>query len=187
MNRAVSRVLPSLLSLVALAACGTAGTGAAKAPQAAATSAQQSTASAAPGGGLPPDPRPTNDGPCPYLATPFVAEANGQRVPKVMTSADQPHPTCFFYANAKDVQLTVRVYVGDPATAKTVVDKAAPVADSSPAKAPQGWDGGSLVTPDGAVYAVAKAGTAVVVTSNQQQTIKARRIAETVVENLNLG
>jgi UPF0176 protein len=186
MNRAVSRVLPSLLSLVALAACGTAGTEAAKTPGAAAASTQQSTGSATPTGPLP-DPRPTNDGPCPYLATPFVAEANGQRVSKVMTSADQPHPACFFYANAKDVQLTVRVYAGDPTTAKTVVDKAAPIADSSPAKAPQGWDGGSLVTPDGAVYAVAKAGNAVVVTSNQQQTVKARRIAETVVENLKLG
>ena len=106
---------------------------------------------------------------------------------KVRLSEDQPNPACFFYANATDVQLSVWVYQGDAKVAKAVVDRAAPIASSSPASSPEGWAGGSLSSGDGAVYAVSKGGVAVVVTSNQQQTIKARRITETVVANLKLG
>jgi hypothetical protein len=102
-------------------------------------------------------------------------------------SQDQSIPACFFYANATDVQLSVWVYEGDATIAKQIVDRAAPIAQSSPATAPEGWNGGSLVSDTGAVYAVAKGINAVVVTSNQEQTIKARRITETVVTNLNLG
>ena len=128
---------------------------------------------------MPPTPQPAKDGACPYLDTTFVADANGQLVRKVMLSTDEPHPACFFYANATEIQLTVRVYVGDAKIAKTSVNEAAPVADSSPATVPAGWEGGSMTTSSGAVYAVAKDGAAVVVTTNQKQTIKARRIAET--------
>lgn len=137
--------------------------------------------------GPPAFPEPSADGVCPYLDTPFVAEANGQLVRNVRLSADQPHPACFFYADATDIQLSVWVYQGDGKTAKAIVDRAAPIADSNPAMVPQGWNGGSLATDTGAVYAVAKDGNAVVVTSNQQQTVKARRIAGTVVGNLKLG
>jgi UPF0176 protein len=108
-------------------------------------------------------------------------------VRNVRLSQDQPNPACFFYANATDVQLGVWVYEGDAKIAKAVVDRAAPVDKSNPASSPEGWTGGSLTSDEGAVYAVAKGTTAVVVTSNQQQTIKARRIAETVVTNLKLG
>ncbi|WP_436502153.1 DUF2020 domain-containing protein [Actinokineospora sp. HUAS TT18] len=126
------------------------------------------------------------DGPCPYLESGDVAEANGQRVTKVRISADKPHPACFFYRPDGSVQLTVRIYAGEPAVAKAIVDEAAPVATSDPAKSPQGWKGGSLSGEKGAVYAVAKEGTAVVVTTNQAQTIKARRIVEAVVGKLGL-
>ena len=132
-------------------------------------------------------PEPTTDGECPYLSSGVVAESNGQLVRKVRLSQDQPNPACFFYANANEVQLSVWVYKGDAKAAKAIVDRAAPIAKSNPATAPEGWTGGSLTSADGAVYAVAKGATAVVVTSNQEQTIKARRITETVVTNLKLG
>ncbi|MDQ0378175.1 hypothetical protein FB470_002169 [Amycolatopsis thermophila] len=121
---------------------------------------------------------------CPYLDSQFVADANGQRVSKVEISADQPHPACFFYALTGKVQLTVRVYTGDPAVAKALVDQAAPVATSNPATDPPGWQGGYAAKPDGAVYAVARAGTAVIVTTNQQQTVKARTVARQAIAGL---
>jgi hypothetical protein len=136
--------------------------------------------------GPPPPPEPVADGPCPYLESAFVAEANGQRATKVRISADKPHPACFFYRADGNIQLTVRVYAGTPKLAKALVDEAAPIATSNPATAPTGWKGGSVGTDKGSVYAVAKEGTAVIVTSNQAQSIKARRVAEKAISALAL-
>ncbi|ROP39310.1 DUF2020 domain-containing protein [Saccharothrix texasensis] len=183
MNRVLLTALPSLLVLGALTACAAAEP--TSAPTAGTTTSAVAKTTTTPAG-PPPVPEPATDGQCPYLASSVVQEANGQLVRKVRLSADQPDPACFFYADASDVQLSVWVFQGEPATAKAVVDRAAPVADSSPATVPAGWSGGSLTTETGAVYAVAKGGSAVVVTSNQKQTIKTRRIAETVVGNLGL-
>jgi UPF0176 protein len=148
------------------------------------SSAPAPASSAAPP--LPPDPRPTATGPCPYLDTAFVADANGQRVPKVQTSADQPHPACFFYDKAGKLQLTARVYVGDPAVATALVDRAAPLNTSNPATNPSGWQGGYQQTDAGAVYAVAKAGAAVIVSTDQSQTVKARTVTEQAITALGL-
>ena len=135
---------------------------------------------------LPPDPQPAGPGPCPYLDTSFVADANGQHVSKVQTSADGSHPTCFFYALTGKLQLTVRIYVGDAAVAQALVDKAAPVDTSNPASDPAGWTGGYEQTGTGAVYAVAKGGSAVIVTTNQQQTVKARTVTKQAISALGL-
>jgi len=135
----------------------------------------------------PPEPEPARDGGCPYLETAFVADTNGQRVSRVRLSADGPHPACFFYRADGAEQLRVQVLTGvDPLVAKAVVDRAAPVASSDPATLPGGWQGGKQPTEAGAVFAVARAGAAVVVTTNQQQTIKASRIAERVIATLGL-
>lgn len=134
----------------------------------------------------PPSPVPAEDRACPYLDKAFVSDANGQRVGRVSVSADTPTPACFFYRSDGKLQLSVQVYVGDAASAKALVDQAAPIATSNHADSPQGWTGGSLTTESGAVYAVAKAGTAVVVTTNQAQTIKARRVAERAIATLEL-
>jgi hypothetical protein len=134
---------------------------------------------------LPPDPQPTAAGPCPYLEESYVEDTNGQRVGKVQTSADQP-PACFFYRPDGSVQLTVRVYTGDAAVAKALVDAAAPVATSNPAELSGGWKGGAEATDTGAVYAVAKDSSAVVVTTNQEQTIKAKQIAQQSITTLGL-
>ena len=136
---------------------------------------------------VPPEPVPVRDGSCPYLQTTFVADTNGQRVSRVRLSADQPHPACFFYRGDGGEQLRVQVLVAvDPAVAKAVVDRTAPVASSDPATLPGGWQGGKQPTDTGAVFAVAKAGTAVVVVTNQKQTIKASRIAEQAITALGL-
>jgi UPF0176 protein len=134
----------------------------------------------------PDKPEPVADGPCPYLTSEFIGQANGQRATKVRISADKPYPSCFFYRADGAVQLTVQVFTGDPAQAKALVDQAAPVDTSNPANSPSGWTGGSQTTDTGAVYAVAKAGNAVVVTTNQQQTIKARRVVEKAIAALEL-
>lgn len=184
MNRRVSYAVPPLLLIGLLAGCGMEQSTATSTT--ASKASAQSATSAAPIE-VPGVPQPVTEGQCPYLSNAVVQESNGQLVRKVRLSQDQPNPACFFYANATDVQLGVWVYEGDAKIAKAVVDRAAPIDKSNPASAPEGWAGGSLTSDEGAVYAVAKGTTAVVVTSNQQQTIKARRIAETVVTNLKLG
>jgi UPF0176 protein len=144
------------------------------------------SASSAAGAELPPDPQPGATEDCPYLGSEVVAEANGQHVSKVRVSADQPHPACFFYRPDGKVQLTVRVYVGDAKTATALVNKAAPVDTSNPASDPSGWKGGYLSSDDGAVYAVAKGASAVVVTTNQKQSVKARTVAKKAIAALKL-
>jgi len=138
---------------------------------------------------VPPEPQPAGQGPCPYLEKAFVADANGQMVSKIETSQvtpDAPHPTCFFYALNGKRQLTVRVYAGEPAVAMALVDQAAPVDTSNPANEPAGWQGGYQAIEGGSVYAVAKGGNAVVVTSNQEQSIKARSVATEAIAGLGL-
>lgn len=135
---------------------------------------------------LPPDPEPVAAEPCPYLDTGEVARANGQQVGEVRTSADTPHPTCFFYRPDGEVQMTVRVYVGEPDVAKALVDRAAPIATSNPTEQPPGWKGGYESRDDGAVYAVAKGGQAVIVTTNQQQSVKARTVATQAIAELGI-
>lgn len=138
---------------------------------------------------VPPAPQPTTDGPCPYLPAASVQDDNGQRVTAVRLSAtgpDRPYPACFFLTYHGAVQLRTWIVVATPDTAGATVDSAAPVATSDRAELPGGWSGGSQPTADGAVFAVARQGTAVVITTNQRQTIGARRIAEQVITALRL-
>ncbi|MEV4311484.1 DUF2020 domain-containing protein [Actinocrispum sp. NPDC049592] len=171
----------ALLLLACLAGC----TSSPPAPEPAPSSAVTTPSTTEPDG-PPAPPEPVADGPCPYLESAFVADANGQRATKVRISADKPHPACFFYRADGNIQLTARVYVGTAKIAKQLVDEAAPIATSNPATAPAGWKGGSVGSEKGSVYAVAKEGTAVIVTSNQAQSIKARRVAEKAITTLGL-
>lgn len=138
------------------------------------------------GADLPPDPQPGETADCPYLDSEFVADSNGQHVSKVRVSADQPHPACFFYRPDGKVQLTVRVYVGDAKTATALVNKAAPVDTSNPASDPAGWKGGYQSSDDGAVYAVSKGTAAVIATTNQKQSVKARTVVKKAIAALKL-
>jgi hypothetical protein len=171
-------MLPAVVAV--LAAC--APPAASPPPSSAPASSSPSTAAPS----VPPAPEPSGGGPCPYLGTDFVAQSNGQRVSKVRTSVDKPYPSCFFYALDGSLQLTVRVYVGEPAVATALVDQVAPIATSNPAAEPAGWRGGYEAIDSGAVYAVAKQGAAVVVTTDQNQSIKARTVAKQAIAGLKL-
>ncbi|MGH3911879.1 MAG: DUF2020 domain-containing protein [Pseudonocardiaceae bacterium] len=133
-----------------------------------------------------PEPQPIGDGPCPYLDRVTVERANGQRVSAVRISADQPYPACFFYRGDGSEQLLTWIVVATPQVAGATVDAAAPVATSDLAELPGGWSGGTQPTSEGAVIAVARQGTAVVITTNQPQSAGARRIAEHVIAALGL-
>jgi hypothetical protein len=76
------------------------------------------------------------------------------------------------------------IVVATPKVAGATVDAAAPVATSDLAELPGGWSGGSQPTADGAVFAVTRGDTAIVVTTNQKQTISARQITEQVIAAL---
>lgn len=132
----------------------------------------------------PPPPQPAREAPCPYLDTAVVQNANGQHIGYVRISADRPYPACFFYRWDNQEQVRTWIVVGTPKVAGAAVDAAAPVATSDRAELPGGWSGGSQPTAEGSVFAVAKGGTAVVVTTNQKYTVGAREIAEQVIAGL---
>ncbi|WIX80698.1 DUF2020 domain-containing protein [Amycolatopsis carbonis] len=136
--------------------------------------------------GLPPDPQPAREAKCPYLSAETVQDANGQHVTTVRVSDDGPHPSCFFYRPDGGLQVTVQVYVGTKDVATKLVNRAAPVDTSNPASDPAGWKGGYQPAGDGVAYAVSKGGAAVIVTSNQQQSIKARTVAKKAIAALKL-
>jgi UPF0176 protein len=121
---------------------------------------------------------------CPYLKTADASYDNGQKVSSVEVSSaadGQPHPTCFFYRSDGVLLLTVW---DTSAVATAIVDQAAPIATSNPETRPTGWQGGSVSLPSGAVYAIAKGGTSIVVTSNRPETVNCRLVAEQVVTDL---
>ena len=134
----------------------------------------------------PPAPQPVAQGPCRYLSAAAVEAANGERVGAVQVSADRPHPACFFLRGDGAVQLRTWIVVATPEVARATVDAAAPVTTSDLAELSGGWSGGSQPTTEGAVFAVARQGTAVIVTTNQRQTIGARQIAGQVIDALGL-
>nr|WP_236684336.1 DUF2020 domain-containing protein [Corynebacterium epidermidicanis] len=124
---------------------------------------------------------------CPYLDRQFVADTNGQRVLAQGIDPAFATPACTFYSYADEPQLTV--IVRDMATredAIKVVDWAAPIDTTEPAEEPAGWDGGRRGSPGRAIYAVHKDTHAVVVFSNQDQSLKAELIAKEAIKNLGL-
>lgn len=141
----------------------------------------------APAAALPAVPTAQATGTCPYLSADDVAAFNGEKVYGVKLDPSQNPPACFFARGDGSPQLTVWVYTApSPAVATAVVDRAAPVATTDPADQPAGWTGGSRGATGGAVYAVAKGAVAVVVTTNQEQSVKARRVTEQVIRALGL-
>ena len=125
---------------------------------------------------------------CPYLGTEFVADTNGQRVTGQSIDTRFDPPACVFWSYPEEPQLTVMVrHMNTPGEAKAVVDWAAPIDATSPANEPAGWDGGrGTLGPESSVYAVFRDTTAVVVFSNQEQSIKPQLEAEETIRNLGL-
>lgn len=126
---------------------------------------------------------------CPYLDTQWVADTNGQRMTGLGVDRRFTTPACTFWSYPEEPQLTV--IVREMATeneAIAVVDWAAPIDSTEPAEQPEGWSGGRRggTEGSGALYAVQKDNKAVVVFTNQEQSVKAQLIAEEVIWNLGL-
>ncbi|MGP6175626.1 DUF2020 domain-containing protein [Corynebacterium sp. A21] len=128
---------------------------------------------------------------CPYLDTEWVAETNGQKVTGVGVDDRFSTPACVFWSYPAEPQLSVMVReMPDETAAIAVVDWAAPIDTTEPAEEIPGWSGGRAGAGIGghedARYAVQKDHWAVVVNSNQEQSLKAELIAREVIANLGL-
>lgn len=127
--------------------------------------------------------------PCPYLDTGWVEGVNGQRVTGVGVDTRFQDPACVYWSYLEEPQLQVLVRrMPDAQSASAVVDWAAPVEGTEPAELPGGWAGGrgAAEAVDGAVFAVQKDSVAVVVFTNQAQSVKAEQVAQAAVDNLGL-
>lgn len=134
-------------------------------------------------------------GDCPYLSADDAARLAGQRTGPGAVVAANPAPICVFTRSDGGWLAAVRVFrTPDAASAAAAVDERVPIADSSPAEDPAGWTGGYRGLPSGtpeypaarAVYGVSKGASAVVVWTNQPQSIRGRRIVEAVIGSLQL-
>lgn len=126
---------------------------------------------------------------CPYVDTEWVAETNGQRVTGLGVDERFTTPACVFWSYPEEPQLTILVReMASVDEAIDVVDWAAPVDSTEPAEEPLGWSGGRRggSAESGALYAVQKDSVAVVVFTNQDQSLKAQLVAEEVIGNLGL-
>ena len=118
--------------------------------------------------------------PCPYLDTQWVANTNGQRMIGQGVDARFNTPACVFWSFPDEPR-----HMPTEQAAINVVDWAAPIATTEPVDE-NDWSGGRSGNPQGAVYAVQKGPVAVVVFSNQEQSLKAELIAKETIKNLNL-
>ena len=176
------RIAFGLLPVMVLAGCsggpsGSAETGVAQSP------APSSAAVAPVSAGV----NAVQDGPCPYLDAQVVADLNGQKVLRTAVDPSFDPVACQFWSYGDAPQLTVLVrHMGSVDDARAVVDHYAPIGSTSPASSPAGWDGGRGPVDGGAVYAVSKDDAAVVITTDQEQSVKAELVAEEVIRNLGL-
>ncbi len=125
--------------------------------------------------------------PCPYVDSQWLAETNGQKVTQVGQDTRFGTPACVFWSYPEAPQATIMVRnLGSVERARAAVDWAAPVEQTEPVEE-DGWSGGrGVLGPEQAVYAVQKDSVAVLVWTNQQQTIKAQQIAQEAIANLGL-
>ncbi|QGU03156.1 hypothetical protein CKALI_11570 [Corynebacterium kalinowskii] len=181
-------ILPALVAVCALSACTTSTTS---------DPTPSSTSMVAPAvagdQGLPFDAMPDIPTgrnelvPCPYLDSQWVADTNGQRVLGSGIDERFDHPACVFWSYAEEEQLTVMVRtMASESDAEQVVNWAAPIDTTEPADLPAGWMGGRLGSPGRSLYAVYKDNKAVVVFTNQDQSLKAQLVAEETIKNLGL-
>lgn len=126
---------------------------------------------------------------CPYLNGEWLQNTNGQRLTGTGTDERFDPPACVFWSYEDYPQATVMVrHMRTNSDAIAVVDHAAPIDSTLKALEPKGWSGGRRGGDgkSGAVYAVWKDETAVVVTTAQEQSVKAQKIAEETIKNLKL-
>ena len=128
-------------------------------------------------------------GVCPYLDGDWLQNTNGQRLTGVTVDDRFDPAACTFwsYEDVPQAQVMVRKMRTNSDAVK-VVDIAAPINSTLKALKPEGWSGGRKGgdKKSGAIYAVWKDETAVVVWTAQAQSVKAQQIAEETIKNLKL-
>ena len=128
-------------------------------------------------------------GVCPYLDGQWLQNTNGQRLTGVTVDNRFDPVGCTFwsYEDVPQAQVLVRKMRTNTEAVK-VVDTAAPINTTLKALKPEGWSGGRKGgdNKSGAIYAVWKDETAVIVWTAQAQSVKAQEIAEQTIKNLKL-
>ncbi|HEX5493245.1 MAG TPA: DUF2020 domain-containing protein [Mycobacteriales bacterium] len=185
----VVRTIVSLSSLCLLAGCGGSGAGPSPRNQAAGGPV---TASGPPTGAQPtlpktsarPTPTPsTVDAPCPYVDTASVMNTIGQHLTRTTVTSTVPHPSCAFYR--PDGAVAAQITVSDLANPIAAQNAAlAQVGKGSNPVSGIGDYGVVAIVDDGALLAVTKGPSLVLVKINQQSSLEAREIARTVVSAL---
>ncbi|MCO7221959.1 DUF2020 domain-containing protein [Klenkia sp. PcliD-1-E] len=124
----------------------------------------------------------TTEADCPYLDTAYVEDTVGQRTPTVTTTGvpGGPPPTCTFAKPNGEPALVVEIsQAADPVAAQTAaVERVAPLGGTAVRDV---GDGGGIAVGPQTVLAVADGSLVVVVTVNQESSLQAREIAQTVV------
>lgn len=122
-------------------------------------------------------------GRCPYLDADTVAGTVGQHIARTMVTPTRPYPGCSFYRPNGEpaADVTVSVLSG-PIQAQT---KAIAIGGQAANPVTGIGDGGAVrVTAEGAVLAVSKSRTLVVVRINQRSSLEAKEIARYVLAGL---
>lgn len=123
---------------------------------------------------------------CPYLDSQWLANTNGQRMTGQGIDTRFDTPACVFWSYPEEPQATVIVrHMPTEQAAIDVVDWAAPIDSTEPVDDGD-WQGGRIGNHEGALYAVQKGTVAVVVFTNQDQSVKAELIGKEVIKNLSL-
>ena len=132
--------------------------------------------------GTPPPPV-TVDAPCPYADATTVMDIVGQHIARTTVTRTTPHPGCAFYRpdGEKAADVAVSVLASAAAAQTEAIRRTGPAANPVDSVA----DGGTVaITGDGAVLAVSKGRTLVVVRINQRISLEATELAKLVVAKL---
>jgi UPF0176 protein len=119
------------------------------------------------------------DGHCPYLDARTVAGTVGQHIARTTVTRTKPYPGCFFYRPNGELAVEVAVSVlGDSTQAQA---KAVAIGGGAANPVNGIADGGVVtVTAGGAVLAISKGRTLIVVTINQRSSLEAKEVARSV-------
>lgn len=125
----------------------------------------------------------TIDGPCPYVDTETVMNTIGQHLTRTTVTSSRPHPSCAFYRpdGGLAAQITVSEQPNEVAAQNAALQR---VGQSANPVDDIGDYGAVAITDDGALLAVTKAKSLVVVQINQKSSLQAKEIARAVVPKL---
>jgi UPF0176 protein len=125
----------------------------------------------------------TVDGPCPYADRDTVMDIIGQHLLRTTVTSTTPHPGCAFYRPNAEKAVEIAVSVLPTAAAAQARAITLPGRGANPVQTVA--DGGTVaITGTGAVLAVSKGRTLVVVRINQPISLEAVEIAELVVAKI---